>query len=46
MVVPIYPYINKADRVAEELGNQVDQGIPIVALGNFEFEHHDGNYDG
>ena len=45
VVVPINADVNEAQDVAQENWPELEKRCQIFTMGNFEFQHHDGNDD-
>ncbi|GAA0404872.1 hypothetical protein GCM10008933_39000 [Paenibacillus motobuensis] len=46
MIIPVNTDVYKAENVTENLWKKIDQGIPIMAFRQLEFQHHNGNDNG
>lgn len=45
MVVPIDPYIGKADDIAQECRQQRHQLTDVISVRNMQLQYHNGNND-
>ena len=46
MVIPVNGNIDKTDDITDKLRGKIPQRLPVGTMGNFQFQHHDGNDNG